>query len=549
MFISAGSSYEEIYRSFRWSIPVHYNIAHDVCDRHAADPDALALIQEHATGPRRWTFRDVQRAANCLANVIVGSGLPRHSRVAVLLGQDVEAAITHVAAWKSAMISVTMSRLFGRDALLHRLSDSGARILVTDRESYNSVVAIRDHLPELEQVFLIDGIDSGAQDFWTTLSRASDEFATLSTRADEPAFMNYTSGTTGLAKGVLKAHQAMLGQMPAIEFCHDFYPQAGDLFWSPADWSWLAGMMNILFPAWFYGKPVVAHRSRSFDAEQALDTMARYRVRNTLLTPTMLKLMRQVPDLRGRFDLHLRSIVSGSEAVGAELMAWTKEELRLDVHVVFGQTECNSAIGNNAHVMPVKPGALGRSMPGHVAAIVDARGQPLADGTVGNLAFARPDPKMMLAYWNQPEATRRKFAGDWMLTGDLGWRDDDGYFWFNARGDDVISSSGYRIGPAEIEDTLLKHPAVVMAAVIGVPDVERGEFIKAFIVATGDASADDDLRRDIREFVRVRLAKHEAPREIEFVATLPMTANGKILRRELRDAEVRVRGGTPRTSP
>lgn len=541
MLITQASSYEEICRKFRWQIPVHYNMAHDVCDRHAADPDTVALIQEAPGGPRLWTFREIQRAANRLANVILAAGLPRGSRVAVLLGQDVEAAVTHVAAWKAAMISVPMSRLFGPDALLHRLSDSGARLLVTDRDGYASLAAMRDRLPTLSAVLLIDGAQSGALDFWGTLEAASDAFDTRRTRADEPAFMNYTSGTTGAPKGVLKAHQAMLGQMPAVEFCHNFFPQHGDLFWSPADWSWLAGMMNILFPAWFHGKPVLAYRAKHFDPEEALDVLARYRVRNTLLTPTMLKLMRQVPDRPGRFDVQLRSIISGSEVVGAELSAWTREAFGIDVHVVFGQTECNSAIGNNGQLMPIKPGALGRSLPGHQAAIVDREGQPLPDGTVGNIAFRRPDPKMMIEYWNRPVATEEKYVGDWMLTGDLGLRDAEGYFWFHARADDVISSSGYRIGPGEIEDTLLKHPAVAMAAVVGVPDARRGQSIKAFIVPALEVQPSEELTREIQTFVKTRLAKHEAPHEIEFVESLPMTGNGKILRRELREAEIRKR--------
>ncbi len=299
-------------------------------------------------------------------------------------------------------------------------------------------------------------------------------------------------------------------------------------------------MMNVLFPAWFHGKPVLAYRAQHFDPEEALAVMARHRVRNTLLTPTMLKLIRQVPEKRGR-EMQLRSIVSGSEAVGAELATWTREAFGIDVHVIFGQTECNSAIGNNGRIMPIRLGALGRSLPGQHAAIVDDEGQELPDGTMGNIAFRSPHPKMMTQYWNQPDATQEKFVSDWMLTGDLGRRDEHGYFWFDARADDVISSSGYRIGPGEIEDTLLKHPAVAMAAVVGVPDERRGESIKAFIVAVSGAQPSEELTQEIQEFVKTWLAKHEAPREIEFVASLPMTSNGKILRRELRESEIRKR--------
>ncbi|MET0408239.1 MAG: AMP-binding protein [Hyphomicrobium sp.] len=542
MLIKHSESYDETYRSFRWNIPEHYNIASDVCDRHA-DGDAVALIHDTGTGDvHNYTFRNIQRSANQLANVLTHYGLPRGSFVAILLGQDPEAGITHVACWKAGLISVTISRLFGVEAVEHRLAISDARVLVTDKAGWSVVAPIRDRLPHLEQVLIVDGVCEGTGDFHATLLRASDRFTNVRTSSADPAFMNFTSGTTGPAKGVLKAHRAMLGIMPSVEFCHDFFPQQGDLFWSPADWSWLAGFMNILMPAWFHGKPVLAFRATKFDPEQALAMMVKHRVRNSLLTPTMLKMLRQVGQLPEA--LKLRSVVSGSEAVGAELVNWAQEALKVNVNVVFGQTECNSTIGNNGRVMPFKAGALGRAMPGHVCAVVDDAGQEVAPGTIGNIAFRRPDPLMLLQYWRDPEATAAKFVGDWMITGDLGTRDDEGYFWFHARADDIISSSGYRIGPGEIEDVLIKHPDVAMAAVIGVPDPVRNEAIKAFIVLSRGVVASDDIKEGIRSMVKTRLAKHEVPRDIEIVESLPLSANGKILRRELREREIRKLGGS-----
>jgi acetyl-CoA synthetase len=537
LLIKRCNSYDETYRSFRWNIPDLYNIAADVCDRHA-DSDAVALIHDPGSGDiRNYTFRDIQRSANQLANVFAHYGLARGSFVAILLGQDPEAGITHVACWKAGLISVTISRLFGVEAVEHRLGISDARVLVTDKAGWAVVAPIRDRLPKLEQVLLVDGLSDGTSDFHTVLARASDRFDNVTTSSADPAFMNFTSGTTGPAKGVLKAHRAMIGVMPSIEFCHDFFPQQGDLFWSPADWSWLAGFMNILMPAWFHGKPVLAFRATSFDPEQALAMMVKHRVRNSLLTPTMLKMLRQVARLPD--DLNLRSVVSGSEAVGAELVNWAQEALKVNVNVVFGQTECNSTIGNNGRIMPFKAGALGRAMPGHTCAVVDDSGAVVAPGTIGNIAFRRPDPLMLLQYWKDPKATSEKFIGGWMITGDLGMCDEDGYFWFHARADDIISSSGYRIGPGEIEDVLIKHPDVAMAAVIGVPDPVRNEAIKAFIVLSRGVAPSDDIKESIRAMVKTRLAKHEAPRDIEIVESLPLSANGKILRRELREREIR----------
>ena len=537
MLIKPGSSYEDVYGAFRWRIPERYNMAQDVCDRHALHDGRIALIHDRGNGEvHQYTFRDIQRSANRLANVFQHYDLARGRFVAILLGQDPEAAITHVAAWKAGLVSVTISRLFGVEAVEHRLAISDAQLLVTDRAGWEVVSAIRDRLPHLKAVLTIDGAFEGTLDFHTMLERASDRFNNVDTSSADPAFMNFTSGTTGPAKGVLKAHRAMLGVMPSIEFCHDFFPREGDLFWSPADWSWLAGFMNILMPAWFHGKPVLAYRASSFDPEQAVAMMVKHHVRNTLLTPTMLKMLRQVGPMPD--DLKLRSVVSGSEAVGGELVKWAQEALHVHVNVVFGQTECNSTIGNNGRIMPFKAGALGRAIPGHVCAVVDDEGQEVSVGTIGNIAFRRPDPLMMLEYWRDPEATAAKFVGDWMITGDLGTRDEDGYFWFHARADDIISSSGYRIGPGEIEDVLIKHPDVAMAAVIGVPDPIRNESIKAFIVLSRGVSPSNEMHESIRALVKERLAKHEAPREIEIVDKLPLSANGKILRRELREQEL-----------
>ena len=307
--------------------------------------------------------------------------------------------------------------------------------------------------------------------------------------------------------------------------------------WSPADWSWLAGLMDILMPAWFHGKPVLTFHATSFDPERALSMMGRHRVRNVLLTPTVLKLIRQVPDPWDRFGLDLRSVISGSEAVGKDLLEEMNTRLGVQINEGFGQTECNMVLGNCASLRHTRIGSLGSAIPGHIAGIVDDQGDTLPSGNFGNLAFRRPDPVMMLEYWRNPKATREKFAGEWLLTGDLATCDEEGFYWFLGRSDDVIKSSGYRIGPVEIEDAILRHPKVAQAAVIGVPDSDRAEIVKAFIVLQTGQTETDELKDEIRNSVRDRLAKHEYPREIEFVDSLPMTTTGKVIRRMLRDKE------------
>jgi acetyl-CoA synthetase len=534
------STYDEIYASFRWNIPARYNIATDVCDRHAADPGKIAMLGEDGDGKIwRMTFREVQRRANQLANLLVSIGLTKGDRVMLLLGQNAWTAIAHVACWKAGLVSVPVSPLFGPDAITYRLNHVGARVVITDLENLPKLVQARMSAPETQRCYIIDGRAPEAESLVGSLEAARDTFTNLDTAADDPAFLNFTSGTTGNPKGALQAHRSMLGHLPGAEFGYDFFPHPGDLMWSPADWAWLAGLMDVLMPAWYHGVPVLTFRAPRFDPEQAFAMLGRHQVRTGLFTPTMLRMMRQVTDPIGRYGVKLRAIISGGESVGKELLEWGAQALKIPVNEAFGQTECNLCLGSNASIMRIKPGSIGRAVPGHIAAVVDDAGHELSPGTTGNLAVRSPDPVMMLEYWRNPEATRDKYAGGWLITGDLAACDTDGYFWFQGRADDIITSGGYRIGPTEIEDALSRHPAVVMAAAIGVPDPVRTESIKAFVVLRHGFSESPQLVAEIRDFVRERLAKHEVPRDIEFVAALPMTATGKILRRELRDAERR----------
>ncbi len=534
MLIKRAGTYREIYDAFHWNVPQRFNIATACCDRWAADPHRVALIHEQPDGAvRRYTFAELRDLSNRCANMLVGLGLQRNDRVLLLLGQRPETAILHVAAWRAGMVSVLCSVLFGADAVEYRVQISGAKLIITDDANLAKAIEAAGDA----RVLCVDGAGDGADDFWALLHAGADTFTTVDTAADDPAFLLFTSGTTGPAKGALHAHRALLGHLPCVEMQHDFFPQPGDVVWSPADWAWIAGLMDVLMPSWFHGVPVLAFRSIGFDPEQAFHMMAKHDVTNTLLVPTMIRLMKQVRDPRSGYELKVRSLISGGEAVGAELIEWTQDTLGIRINEVFGQTECNLVLGHNATLMAPKPGSLGQPIPGHVGAIVDDGGSPLPAGEVGNIAFRRPDPVMLLEYWNNPTATRDKFAGDWLLTGDLGLRDEDGYFWYHGRADDVITSAGYRIGPGEIEEALLRHPAVRLAAAIGVPDPVRTETIKAFLVLAEGQQPSDTLAQEIREFVRTRLARHEYPRDIEFVDSLPTTTTGKIMRRELRERE------------
>ena len=527
-------SFEEVHRSFRWQVPGDFNMAGAVCDRHAGKSSATALLCETSAGQTtRYTFSDLRSFSNRLANAFQSVGVEPGDRVAIILPQRVETGLCHLAAWKIGAVSLPLSVLFGTDALQYRLHDSGARIAICSKEGFDRVQSLRTELPDLDTVINCDDPKAG---FWPLLNRGADTFETIKSAADDPALIIYTSGTTGPPKGAVIAHRCLLGNLSGFEMSHNFFPQADDLMWTPADWAWTGGLLDALIPAWFYGKPVLGYDGGRFDAEKAYDLMDRYRVRNAFIPPTALKMLRQVGDLKAR-GVHLRSVMSAGESLGAQLYEWAAQALGVQVNEMWGQTEFNYIVGNCSAIMSVKPGSMGKAYPGHRVEPVDEGGNVLGDGKVGELCAHRDDPVMFLGYWQREQATQDKYLGPWWSTGDLGYRDADGYLWFVGRKDDVISSAGHRIGPGEIEDCMLKHPAVAQAAAVGSPDELRGEIVKAFIVLAQDHAPSDALRQDIQDAVRRDLAAYEYPREIEFVSELPMTTTGKVRRIELRQLE------------
>ncbi|MBW1646141.1 MAG: AMP-binding protein, partial [Deltaproteobacteria bacterium] len=348
-----GKTYAEVYRNFHWEIPEFYNLGVDLCDKWAADPQRLALIYEDETGKvENYTFSMIKKASDQLANVFLGLGVDVGDRVAILLPQRPETAVAHIAAYKIGAIAIPMFTLFGTDALQYRLRNSAARIVITDQANLEKITAIWPELPALKQVLVTGAVKADERIFSLPemLARAADQLQPVSTRADDPALIIYTSGTTGPPKGALHAHRTLLGHLPGVEFPHNFFPQPGDLFWTPADWAWIGGLIDVLFPSWHHGIPVLAHRARKFDPEQAFQLLAKHRVRNAFMPPTALKLMRQVANPRERYDYQLRSIGSGGETLGEELLNWGRETFGLTINEFYGQTECNLIVGCCAEV-------------------------------------------------------------------------------------------------------------------------------------------------------------------------------------------------------
>ena len=537
--------WRQAWEGFRWNVPADFNIARWTCHRWADEEGRLALLWEDESGEtRRFTYAQLLAAANRLSNTLAALGVRRGDRVALILPQRPETVIAYLACFQMGVIAVPLSFLFGPEALQYRLADSGARVAIVDAATAVNLASVRDSLPGLAHVIGVAGA-TGAHmlDWEETLARASDRFEPAATRARDPAAIIYTSGTTGPPKGALLPHCALIGNLPGFEHSHDGFPREGDLFWSPADWAWTGGLWDALMPTLYHGLAILGYRGR-FEPERAFHLLEKYAIRNAFLFPTALKMMmKAVPHPRSAHTLRLRSLMSGGEPVGPAVFHWCREELGVTVNEIFGQTEMNYIVGNSHELWPVKPGSMGRPYPGHRIAVIDDAGRELPAGEVGDVAVNRlwldgtPDPVFFLGYWGNDEATARKYSGDWCRTGDQASMDGDGYLWYQGRADDMFKSAGYRIGPAEIENCLMRHAAVANCAVVPSPDETRGALIKAFILLAPGHEPGEALEDSIRAHVKERLAAYQQPRAIEFVSELPMTTTGKVQRKVLRDLE------------
>ena len=552
----ARDDYRRLYEGFRWHVPEAFNIA-EVCGRRwAAESSRVALHCEDEAGNRStFTYAALVRDANRLSNALAALGVGRGDRVAIVLPQRAETAIAHLAVYQMGATAMPLSVLFGPDALGYRLNDSGAKVAIADAASAAALAGLRDACPSLAHVISVDGAGDGVADWSATLAPAADRYTPVATRADDPAVLIYTSGTTGPPKGALMPHRALIGNLPGFVASQNWFPRPGDVFWSPADWAWTGGLMDALLPTLYFGFPIVGVRGR-FAPDRALEIVRRYRVSNAFLFPTALKMMMRSPPWQAPGRLALRAIMSAGESVGAAVFDWTRQALGVTVNEMFGQTEMNYVVGNSHRRWPALAGAMGRAYPGHRVAVIDDDGRVVPPGEVGEVAVHRrdvhghADPVFFLGYLNNDAATRRKYTGDpadsWCRTGDLALQDEAGYLWYRGRADDVFKAAGYRIGPGEIENCLLGHPAVVNVAVVPKPDAERGAVVKAFVVLAEGQHGDAALVEALQRHVRGRLAPYEYPKEIEFVDALPMTTTGKVQRRVLRELEAtRAAGASP----
>ena len=524
-----GATYRSMVEGFRWQIPERFNIAMVCCDVHPQGDPALIMIDRRG-GSRTATFGDLAMMSNRVANGLAGLGVERGDRVAIVVPQSLETGIAHLATYKLGAVALPLAALFGPDALAFRLGDSDARVVITTPNNLDKVVEAVDIAGTGAQI-VVTGVGASGFVGFDDLLRASSSLTPVGTASEDPAFLIYTSGTTGQPKGALHAHRSLIGHLPGFEMYYEFFPQPGDIHWTPADWAWIGGLMDSLIPSWYHGRPVVT-ADHDFDPQWALDLMEEQRITCSFLPPTALKMMRASGASHN--GLSLRAVFTGGESLGEEMLVWGEQVLGITVNEGYGQTEANLVVGNQASVFPVRPGSMGKAVPGHDVRVLDDDGLPII-GVQGEIAVRAPDPVFMLEYWNRPDATRDKYQGEWLLTGDIGIEDDDGYLWFVSRKDDVINSRGYRIGPGEIEESIMGHPSVAMCAVVGVPDEIRGQVPKAFVVLRDGETASDALATALENHVRTRLAAHEVPREIVFLDDLPRTTTGKIRRMDLRE--------------
>ncbi|NMO04681.1 AMP-binding protein [Gordonia sp. TBRC 11910] len=525
--------------TFTWSVPDRFNIATACTDDQRRED--LALIVDTGIRIDRYTFGDLTALSRRFASALTSTlGLTAGDRIGIMVPQGVEVLTAHLGGFRAGVVTVPLSVKFGSDAVAHRLADSGARVLVIDSESYSRVHAGLADLPSLHTVLVVGerAADGNArfdlQTFDEVVAAADESRTAAITTAASPAIIIYTSGTTGPPKGALHGHRILPAHMPGVRIAFDDAPTPDDIFWTPADWAWIGGLFDVLFPALAMGRPVVACPDK-FTATRALQIMAEHAVTASFVPPTALKQMRRDGvDAATAGRVRLRSLATGGEPLGEALRSWVQTIFGVAINEFYGQTEMNMTIGTARSKWIAPPGSMGRPFPGFTVALLDSLGEPQAVGQVGEICVRADNPGQFIEYWNRPEHTAEKRHGGWIHTGDLGTRDDDGNYFYQGRADDVISSAGYRIGPGEIEETLLTHPAVAMAGVIGAPDELRGEAVHAFVVLNNGIHGTDELRTELQTYVKSRLAFYQYPRQITIVDELPLTATGKILRRELR---------------
>ena len=528
------NSYKKLFSEFKWNIPTQFNIAEAICDRHTKNKNQIAIYyHENYDTVTKHTFSSIQSRANQLCNLLQELGIKKGDRIAIMLSQSPNMAISLISTYKIGGIALTISHLAGSEALKYRLVNSESKILITTSDIINKFKSVLENIKTLKFIIVDSELKENNYINFEELSNFSPNFETVKTLANDPAHLLYSSGTTGSPKGILHAHRLLLGLIPCWQLNYGLAPKEKDVFWGPAESAWLGGIGNLIYPAWYFGMAVVAtSRTTIFNPESALSIIEKNKVTACYFVPTVLRMIRKkIIFPQKKYDISsLRVIVAGSEIVGTDIINWCNQYLKVPLNELYGLTESPPVLSTCSELGRIKSGSIGSPAPGHQVEILNQDGKINSSEEIGEIVIDKRTPVMFLGYWQNSEATKNKFLDKWFLTGDLGYKDKDGYFWFISRKDDMIKSSAYRIGPGEIETVLNQYPAVLESAVIGKPDKLRGSIIKAFVVLKPQYQNNENMVNDIMQFVKNRLATYAYPKEIEFIDDLPKTSNGKIKR-------------------
>ena len=486
----------------------------------------------------KFTFDEVEKMSHGLASKLSSLGYKFGSYVAIHTGQHPDTAIAHMAICKIGGVAVTLSQLYGPETLKHAMNDCRVEVLITNKKEWEKIKEKKNNnFPFLKHVILREADENKNEISLLDAYNYKSNFRPNFGSANDPALLMYTSGSTGKPKGILHGHRVLASYKPSINlFFNLSMKEENAVYWSPSDWAWVGGLLDMLFPAWMAGKTIATSEDR-FNAEWAYKFIEKHKVTHTFLAPTAIKRMAQIDNPRDKYDLSLKVICTGGEALASETLEWVENKLGVICNEFYGMTEVNHLVGNCSALYPRKAGSMGRVYPGHKVLLIDEKQNEVDTEKVGEIVTTSNSPTRFLGYLNNKNKEDEMQVGNYLRTNDLASKDAEGYFWYKGRSDDLIKSSGFRIGPAEVEDSLISFHAVAEAAVIGKPDNDRGSIVKAFIKLHKDFNPSTELIEEIRNFVKENLASYKAPREIEFVDSFIMTSSGKINRRVLRERE------------
>jgi len=535
-------NYEKEYKSWKWNVPKNYNIGYDACDKHAEgkNKNKVALHWENFEGKtRKFTFRELSNLSNQFGNVLKSLGFKKGDRFLIRLPNIPEFQISFIGGVKVGAVPIPSSVMFRSHEVEYRINDSSSKAVITTPKYVKEVHEVEKNCPTLKNIIIVGDTEKNEVSYQELMKGASATLKLEPTKSDDMAFFCYTSGTTGNPKGAVHLHRWTIGNDPSVLFWQN--AKENDIIAHTGDLNWIYPLGNGFLYAWRWGITTFVYEGR-FDATRWFELMEKYKVTNLASVPTAYRMFLTIKDAEKKYNLSsLRHCISAGEPLNPKVISEWKRRFGLDIHDGIGMTEVMVYL-SNMRDMIIRPGSCGKPQPGHICALVDDEGKPVPQGESGILAIKETDPGLFKEYWNKSDKTKESFKNGWFLSGDVLHQDEEGYFWFSGRNDDLIKASGYRISPFEVESAIISHPDVLECAVIASPDETRGTIVKAYVVLQDRTKASDKLVEDIQEHTKRVAAPYKYPREIDFVTELPKTQSGKIKRKELRELEMKKKG-------